>query len=96
MAKKSKRAPAARRPHPESPVPAGSSFPAPAAPQTGGIGAGGAAPFWAAASILVLAGYILLRKADPAGQNAFAVAAPACLLAGYLLFIPAITRTFRS
>jgi hypothetical protein len=50
---------------------------------------------WALALLLVFCGYFLLHKADPGGRNGWAVASPAFLLAGYLLFIPAISLTFR-
>lgn len=50
---------------------------------------------WIAALLLIVSGYSLLHKADPAGQNAWAVVSPALLLAGYLLIIPAIALTYR-
>lgn len=37
---------------------------------------------------LIAAGYVLLKKADPAGRNIYAALSPFFLLAGYLL-IPA-------
>ncbi len=42
----------------------------------------------AAGLAVIIAGYALLKKVDPAGQNLYAVLAPIALLAGYLL-IPA-------
>lgn len=38
--------------------------------------------------VLIAAGYVLLKKADPAGRDIFAALSPFFLLAGYLL-IPA-------
>ncbi|OGS12562.1 MAG: hypothetical protein A2234_01830 [Elusimicrobia bacterium RIFOXYA2_FULL_58_8] len=52
--------------------------------------------FWVAAFVLILTGYLLLGKADPGGQNAWAIVSPALLLAGYLLCIPAIIATYRN
>lgn len=51
--------------------------------------------FWILAVILIVSGYLFLNKADPGGRNAWSVAAPACLLAGYLLIIPAIIVSYR-
>lgn len=69
-----------------------------AGPVAGGA-AGGGAPagraLWFTAIALAVCGYMLLGKADAGGQNAWAIAAPALLLAGYLLFIPAIITTYR-
>lgn len=45
---------------------------------------------WLIAAILAAAGYMALLKADPRGENLWAFLAPAFLLAGYLVFIPAI------
>lgn len=59
------------------------------------VGGGGGRLFWVSAFILILSGYIILRKADPAGQNAWSVAAPALLITGYLLVLPAIFDTYR-
>jgi hypothetical protein len=50
---------------------------------------------WGAAFLLVIGGYFMLRLADPGGRNGWSVAAPTFLLAGYLLFIPAISLSFR-
>lgn len=50
---------------------------------------------WLFSLVLIAAGYAALKKVDPAGGNAWAVAAPALLLAGYLLIIPSILVTFR-
>ncbi|HNW43064.1 MAG TPA: hypothetical protein PKI19_01065 [Elusimicrobiales bacterium] len=61
--------------------------------------AGGRAPevrlLWSAAFALLLGGYALLLRVDPGGQNGWAIVSPALLLAGYLLFIPAILLTYR-
>lgn len=53
----------------------------------GGLGTKGRVAI-ASGMILAALGYILLRKADPAGQNIYAKLSPIALLAGYLL-IPA-------
>ncbi len=45
---------------------------------------------WLIAAVLAVAGYMALLKADPRGENLWAFLAPAFLLAGYLVFIPAI------
>jgi hypothetical protein len=70
-----------------------------AAPGKGAAEAAGGskyAPYvWAAAFLMVICGYALLRWADPGGRNGWSVVSPAFLLAGYLLFIPAISLTFR-
>ncbi|HAT71577.1 MAG TPA: hypothetical protein DCS63_02030 [Elusimicrobia bacterium] len=50
---------------------------------------------WLSSLVLIVSGYFLLRWVDPGGQNAWAVASPALLLAGYLLIFPAIIRTYR-
>ena len=50
---------------------------------------------WISAVFLIVSGYALLHKADPGGRNAWAIVSPACLLAGYLLIIPAILVTYR-
>ncbi|OGR81664.1 MAG: hypothetical protein A2X32_03860 [Elusimicrobia bacterium GWC2_64_44] len=64
-----------------------------------GQGEGGeprkALPLWLLAIALIISGYAMLHKVDPGGQNAWAVAAPVCLLAGYLLIIPAIVISYR-
>ncbi len=49
---------------------------------------------WLSALILIVSGYALLHKADPGGQNAWAIVSPALLLCGYLLIIPAISSTY--
>lgn len=75
-----------------------------AAPAGAGSPAGGAAGgasrvnrgLWFAAFVLVIVGYALLLRAGPGGQGLLAMAAPALLLAGYLLVIPAILATYRS
>ncbi|MBI5743559.1 MAG: hypothetical protein HY952_03325 [Elusimicrobia bacterium] len=80
---------------PESPAPrAQASFPA-EDPAGEGEKSALAPFFWAAAVILIVSGYLFLKKADPGGSNAWSVAAPACLLAGYLLIIPAIIVSYR-
>lgn len=66
---------------------------APAAPAPGG--GTRFSRLWLAAAALIAAGYAMLLKVDPAGQNHWAAASPVCLLTGYLLIIPAIRRTFR-
>jgi len=50
--------------------------------------------FWIPALLLVISGYVLLKRVDPGGQNAWAIVSPALLLAGYLLFIPAILSRY--
>lgn len=50
---------------------------------------------WLLAGVLIFSGYALLHKVDPAGQNSWAILAPALLLSGYLLIIPAIVFTYR-
>lgn len=52
--------------------------------------------FWLFSLVLIVSGFAALKKADPWGQNAWATAAPALLLCGYLLIIPAIILSFRS
>lgn len=46
--------------------------------------------FLALALLLIVCGYIFLQRTDPAGENMFAILAPAFLLAGYLLVLPAL------
>lgn len=50
---------------------------------------------WLIALILIVLGFAALKKVDPWGQNGWAIAAPALLLCGYLLIIPAIVLSFR-
>ncbi len=50
---------------------------------------------WLIALILIVSGFAALKKVDPWGQNGWAIAAPALLLCGYLLIIPAIILSFR-
>ena len=50
---------------------------------------------WLLALILIVCGFAALKKVDPWGQNGWAIAAPALLLCGYLLIIPAIVLSFR-
>jgi len=54
-----------------------------------------ALPFWLAAAALAVCGYSLLHKVDPRGANIWGIAAPALILAGYLMFIPAILISSR-
>lgn len=90
MAKKSaKRKPAA------APGPSPESRPAPYAAQGEGGELRKTLPLWLLAIALIVSGYAMLHKVDPGGQNAWAVAAPICLLAGYLLIIPAIVFSSR-
>lgn len=70
------------------------AFP-PSAGDNGGESGGKKSALWLAAGILIVSGYAALKKVDPLGANAWAVAAPALLLSGYLLIIPAILATFR-
>lgn len=60
-----------------------------------GEGRGKSRWLWFSAFFLIISGYALLHKADPGGRNAWAIVSPACLLAGYLLIIPAIVFTYR-
>lgn len=69
-----------------------------AAPSAGGDAGGRGVKsraLWLLALVIILFGYAALKKVDPLGQNAWAVAAPALLLTGYLLIIPAILATYR-
>jgi len=50
---------------------------------------------WLLAVVLIVSGHALLHKVDPVGQNGWAILAPALLLCGYLLVIPAIAATYR-
>ncbi|HBA61153.1 MAG TPA: hypothetical protein DCZ92_10110 [Elusimicrobia bacterium] len=63
--------------------------------ETAGGKAPGAGIFWVSALLLIVIGYLSLVKADAGGKNAWAILSPACLLTGYLLIIPAISRSFR-
>lgn len=63
--------------------------------QTGGGSSVKRRALWSLAAILIVSGYALLHKADPGGQNVWAILSPALLLSGYLLIIPAITYTYR-
>lgn len=88
-----------RQPAPQGakagPAQGAAALPAPAGgPNEGGRGIMSRA-LWLAAFVLILLGYAALKKADPLGGNAWAAAAPALLLSGYLLIIPAIVVTFR-
>ena len=66
-----------------------------AAEAYGGGGGSKILLLWGSALALIASGYYLLSKVDPGGQNAWAVAAPALLLSGYLLIIPSIFLTYR-
>lgn len=68
---------------------------APPGAADGGESAGKGRLLWLIALILIALGYAALKKVDPWGRNTWAIAAPALLLAGYLLIIPAILVTFR-
>jgi len=50
---------------------------------------------WLLALVLIVSGFAALKKVDPWGQNGWATAAPALLICGYLLVIPAIVFSFR-
>lgn len=71
------------------------ALPTPSAGNNGGESGGKKSALWITALILIVSGYAALKKVDPLGANAWAVAAPALLLSGYLLIIPAILATFR-
>lgn len=58
-------------------------------------GGAGARVLWFSALVLIVLGYLSLTRVDAGGRNAWAVISPAFLLTGYLLFIPAILRSFR-
>lgn len=62
--------------------------------KTGG-NAGRSRLLWLFSLILIVSGFAALKKADPWGQNGWATAAPALLLCGYLLILPAIALSFR-
>jgi len=83
-------------------IPLPASAPAPSAGRQepfpgpdGGGEAGASRWLWLSAVILILSGYFLLHKVDPAGQNAWGIVSPALLLTGYLLIIPAIIVSYR-
>jgi hypothetical protein len=84
-----------KKKHPAPPGPSPESPGAPAEASTEGGEPRKTYPLWLLAFALIVCGYALLQKVDPGGRNAWAVAAPACLLAGYLLLIPAIVFTYR-
>ncbi|MDO8805923.1 MAG: hypothetical protein Q7R35_16000 [Elusimicrobiota bacterium] len=69
----------------------------PPSPESGGTGGDSVKrrALWLLAAVLILSGYALLHKADPGGQNGWAILSPALLLCGYLLLIPAISYTYR-
>lgn len=60
-----------------------------------GVSGGKKLALWLFSLVLIVSGYAALKKVDPSGGNGWAVAAPALLLAGYLLIIPSILATFR-
>ena len=60
-----------------------------------GGGAAGARALWFSALVLIILGYLSLTRVDAGGRNAWSVISPAFLLTGYLLFLPAILRSFR-
>ena len=62
--------------------------------ETGG-GAAKSRALWFLAAVFIVSGYALLSKADPRGQNGWAILSPALLLFGYLLIIPAISHSYR-
>jgi hypothetical protein len=68
---------------------------APSGGADGGENAGKGRLLWLLSLIFIALGYAALKKVDPWGRNAWAIAAPALLLSGYLLIIPAILVTFR-
>lgn len=65
----------------------------PSAP-AGGEKRPGAGFLWFSAFTLIVLGYYFLTKADPGGRNLWSSLSPACLLAGYLLVIPAIMVSY--
>ena len=67
----------------------------PSADFTAGGNAAKSRLFWIPALLLVLSGYVSLKRVDPGGQNAWAILSPALLLTGYLLFIPAILSRYQ-
>lgn len=85
----------ARKNRAAAPAAAPAGFPGPAAAPAGGEEPRKSLPLWISALILIVSGYALLHKADPGGQNAWAIVSPALLLCGYLLIIPAILVSYR-
>lgn len=73
------------------------AMPAQAAPVTAEEGGErlSALPFWLIAAALAVCGFAMLHKVDPRGANIWGIAAPGLILAGYLLFIPAILLSSR-
>lgn len=69
--------------------------PGPSVPAERGGEAGKSRWLWFSALIFIVSGYFLLHKVDPGGQNTWGVIAPALILSGYLLIIPAIIATYR-
>lgn len=96
MAKKRRQAaPTAQRKAGTGPERGPEALKAPAGGADGGENAGKGRLLWLLSLVLIALGYAALKKVDPWGRNAWAMAAPALLLAGYLLIIPAILVTFR-
>lgn len=95
MSKKQRQSPARGKNEPsrESREGGRAAIPAPADFTAGG-NAAKSRLFWIPALVLVLSGYVLLKRVDPGGQNAWAIVSPALLLTGYLLFIPAILSRY--
>jgi len=95
MAKKHRQSPARDKTEPSREIREGGRA---VAVLPAGFTAGGDASksrlFWIPALVLVLSGYVSLKRVDPGGQNAWATLSPALLLAGYLLFIPAILSRY--
>jgi hypothetical protein len=67
--------------------------------ETGGLEGESAAVrrfLWISSLVLIVFGYFSLLRVEPGGQNAWSIVSPVCLLAGYLLVIPAIRYTYRA
>ena len=95
MAKKHRQFPASSRKEPSREIREGGRT-SNASPEdfTVGEDAAKSRSFWIPALLLVVLGLFLLKKAAPEGQNTWAIVSPAFLLAGYLLFIPAILSRY--
>lgn len=95
MSKKYRQAPARSKNEPSRESREGAKAAAAPAPDfTAGGNPAKSRFFWITALLLVVSGYVLLKRVDPGGKNAWAVVSPALLLAGYLLFIPAILSRY--
>ena len=95
MAKKHRQTPARDKKEPSREIREGGRAAAAVPPDfTGAVDGGKSHFFWIPALLLVLSGYVLLKRVDPGGQNTWAIVSPALLLAGYLLFIPAILSRY--